>query len=60
MENEKLTGKTAYRVGFFGKVILQVEVEYGFDCEFLGWTISTKYRDASATDLVRLLQEQQQ
>lgn len=45
-----LTGKTRYRAGLFGKLILQVEESY-FDDHPLGTDTKRKWRDARIDDL---------
>lgn len=55
-----LTGNTRYRIGFFGRLILEVEYlmyvkrEYGGDSGFYLQEKVTKWRDANFYDLQQL------
>jgi hypothetical protein len=53
--NEKLTGKIAYRVSWFRKLVLQVEVLTYENSIFLtDPTRLTKWRDATVRDVLEL------
>lgn len=55
--NIKHTGKVRYRVGWFGKLILQVEEQYQTYCHEGGGSYSPEFkgwRDAKVEDLVHL------
>lgn len=55
MSFEKLTGKTAYRISLFRKLILQVEVTYCEHDSYGNHETIFKYRDANVADLQFLL-----
>jgi hypothetical protein len=50
-----LTGRTRYRSGWFGRLILQVEFQYrcipaGARCSLSNWVTRNEWRDATTSD----------